>query len=135
MSWSSDTSSASSSDLRNLADWQTWVTAISIVATIFGLRLALLWVVNARQPRPLVWVAPRGLITVLLFYQMPEGVVPAASLPPGTLILVLLLSCVVMAVGLTVDRASPPEGAAALDEPPPMSSPDEQGALRERSHG
>jgi cell volume regulation protein A len=124
-----------STDLRTLANWQTWATAISIVAAIFGLRFALLWLVNARQPRPLVWVAPRGLITVLLFYHMPAGVVPAASFPPGTLILVVLLSCVVMALGLMVDRASPAAGAAALDEPPPVNSPEEPGALRARSHG
>jgi NhaP-type Na+/H+ or K+/H+ antiporter len=91
--------------------------------------------VNARQPRPLVWAAPRGLITVLLFYHMPAGVVPAESFPPGTLILVVLLSCVVMALGLMVDRASPAAGAAALDEPPAVNSPEEPRALREPWHG
>jgi hypothetical protein len=52
--------------------------------------------------RPLLWAAPRGLITVLLFYSLPAGLVPEAF-PPGALILVVLLSCVLMAVGFRID--------------------------------
>jgi NhaP-type Na+/H+ or K+/H+ antiporter len=92
-----------STDLRTLAEWPAWAAALAIVTAIVSVRFVTLWFVNGRRPRPLVWVAPRGLITILLFYHMPGGVVPSAF-PPGALILVVLISCLVMAVGLLVDR-------------------------------
>jgi NhaP-type Na+/H+ or K+/H+ antiporter len=91
-----------STDVDTLADPLTWAVAAGLVLAIFGLRWPLLWLFNGRITQPLLWAAPRGLITVLLFYSLPPGVVPAAF-PEGALILVVLLSCVVMAVGLRRD--------------------------------
>lgn len=93
-----------STDLSTLADPLTWGVALALVTAIFGLRWPLLLVFNGGQPRPLLWAAPRGLITVLLFYSLPPGTVPVAF-PQGALILVVLLSCIIMAVGLRRDAA------------------------------
>ncbi|MDE2146134.1 MAG: hypothetical protein KGJ24_05550 [Burkholderiales bacterium] len=112
-----------STDLATLADLRAWGFALLIVALVFGLRWPLLWLFNARRPRPLLWAAPRGLITVVLFYSLPAGMLPAA-LPHGALILVVLLSCVVMALGLRSDAAAGAEGTAGTDhEPPPPGPP------------
>lgn len=81
-----------STDLDTLADPLTWGVAVALVVAIFGLR----W--------PLFWASPRGLITVLLFYSLPAGVVPP-QFPEGALVLVVLLSCAVMAIGLQRDAA------------------------------
>jgi potassium/hydrogen antiporter len=92
-----------STDMSTLVDRQTWIVAVVIVAAIFLLRLPVVWLLSlGRGVRPLLWAAPRGLITVLLFYSLPAGMVPEAF-PPGALILVVLLSCVLMAVGFRVD--------------------------------
>lgn len=85
-------------DIKTFLDPVAWAYAASIVALIFSLR----WLVLkacARETGKLLWVAPRGLVTVTLFFSTPQAMVPAAF-PSGTLILVILLSCVVMAVGL-----------------------------------
>jgi len=91
-------------DVDTLADLRTWAVALSIVAVIFVLRVPLLWALSGKPVRPLLWAAPRGLITVLLFYSLPAGMVPEVF-PPGALILVVLLSCVIMALGFRFDQA------------------------------
>ncbi len=92
-----------STDLDTLIDRQTWIVAVVIVAAIFLLRLPVVWLLSlGRGTRPLLWAAPRGLITVLLFYSLPADMLPEA-LPPGALILVVLLSCVIMALGFRID--------------------------------
>jgi len=93
-----------STDLSTLADLRTWMFALGIVAAVFALRVPVMAWLSGRGVRPLVWAAPRGLITVLLFYSLPATMVPE-SFPPGTLILVVLLSCMIMAIGLRIDGA------------------------------
>lgn len=88
--------------LAAFADQQTWIVALALVAAIFLLRLPVVALLSGRQLRPLLWAAPRGLITVLLFYSLPAGTVPEVF-PPGALILVVLVSCVIMAIGFQLD--------------------------------
>ena len=100
-------------DLGTLVDARTWGVALAIVAAVFVLRVPVLWLLSGElRVRPLLWAAPRGLITVLLFYSLPAGMVPEVF-PPGALILVVLLSCVMMAVGFRRDGGRP---AAAADD-------------------
>jgi NhaP-type Na+/H+ or K+/H+ antiporter len=92
-----------STDLEGLVDLRTWVVAIAIVAAIFLLRVPVVWLFSdGRGVRPLLWAAPRGLITVLLFYSLPAAMVPEVF-PPNALILVVLLSCSLMALGFRID--------------------------------
>jgi NhaP-type Na+/H+ or K+/H+ antiporter len=103
-----------STELGTLADPRAWGVALLIVVCVFGLRWPLLWLFNSRRPRPLLWAAPRGLITVVLFYSLPAELLPAA-LPHGALILVVLLSCLVMALGLRRNATLAVDVTAAHD--------------------
>ena len=71
-----------------------WVTGL-IVAIILATRFALL--AALRQPRAgqLTWVAPRGLITVLLFLAAAEHLALGAF-PFGTVLLVVLITSVLV---------------------------------------
>ena len=109
-------------DLASLADPRAWALAVPVVLLVAGLRWLVLRALVGPRTRPLLWVSPRGLITVLLFYSLPAGLVPAAF-PRGALILVVLLSCVVMAAGLRAD-AAPGAVPAEVDEEE-ESDPDE----------
>jgi len=101
-----------STDLGTLADLRTWVVALALVIAVFLLRLPVLWLTANGRTIPLFWASPRGLITVLLFFSVPADLVPEAF-PPGALILVVLVSCVVMAVGFRRDGNRP---ASETDE-------------------
>ncbi|RNI31083.1 cation:proton antiporter [Rufibacter latericius] len=82
------------SDLLNIS---TFAWAVGIVAAIFGLRGLQLWV--AKLPmKPLLFVAPRGLITILLFFSIPLG--NRIPLVDNSLIIqVIILTVLVMMVG------------------------------------
>ncbi len=97
-----------STDLQSLAELRTWLVAGGIVAAIVLLRVPVVWLLSdGRGVRPLLWAAPRGLITVLLFFSLPAQMVPEAF-PPNALILVVLLSCVLMALGFRFDAERAP---------------------------
>lgn len=101
-------------DLAAFADLMAWAFALGIVALVLAVRWLTLRMCQPGQPvRPLLWLAPRGLITATLFFATPAALMPA-GFPPATLILVVLLSCVLMAVGLRIDTAAAPAAADAL---------------------
>ena len=54
-------------DVEHMADWRAWAVMVAAVGAIYPARTAILWLLRQRHARRLVWVAPRGLITVLLF--------------------------------------------------------------------
>ena len=93
-------------DLRAFADLGAWGLAILLAALIFGLRWPLMWLLSGSGTRPLAWAAPRGLITVLLFFSIPPQLVPA-GFPVAALILLVLISCIAMAVGFRIDGPQP----------------------------
>lgn len=101
-------------DLRALVDVGAWGLAILLTVLIFGLRWPLMRLLSESGTRPLAWAAPRGLITVLLFFSIPPQLVPA-GFPAAALILLVLISCIAMAVGFRVD--GPPPVAASGDGP------------------
>jgi len=78
-------------DLGHMSAPQAWWVTGLIVAIIVATRFALL--AALRQPRAgqLTWVAPRGLITVLLFLAAAEHLALGAF-PFGTVLLVVLIT-------------------------------------------
>lgn len=99
-----------------------WAMAVGIVGVILAVRWVVLAVGRVRG-RHLLWLSPRGLVTATLFFNTPAGVLPA-GFPTATLILVVLLSGLVMAVGLRRDGAT----AAAPGSPLVPDEADEAGA-------
>ena len=101
-------------DLAHMADPRAWLVAGVVVAVIYATRLGLL--VALRQPpvERLVWIAPRGLITVLLYLTAAEAVELKAA-PFGAVMLVVL------ATSLLVLQAKPRgahSGQSMPDRPP-----------------
>jgi hypothetical protein len=86
-----------STNLSDFAVARSWVAAAVILVVIYGLRRVLLRVVDPRLAATLTWIAPRGLVTVLLYM----GAAQRLHLPPyldGTVRLVVVLSATVMAL-------------------------------------
>ena len=55
---------------------------------------------------PEVFLAPRGLITILLFYSIPNGILPEGQLGfvKGVLLFIILFSCLIMAWSLVGEK-------------------------------
>lgn len=106
--------------LGSLIDFQVAVISIAIVAILFGVRYLLLKLFVKKDIIPQLWIAPRGLITVLLFYAIPNGHIDShgavlakynmdydytiQNFPDGILLYVILISSMIMTVSLILNR-------------------------------
>lgn len=91
-----------------------WALAILIVAICVLLRWPVLRLVAGEKAEPLIWFAPRGLITVLLFMSIPPSLgIP--GFPGAALMLVILMWALLLTRG--VMRIRPESGGAEAGPP------------------
>ena len=85
-------------ETSEILNTNTLVWAIGIVAAIFLIRALILWVVKMPIV-PLLFIAPRGLITILLFFSIPvaEKII---AVNRSLVIQVIILSVLVMMFGM-----------------------------------
>jgi NhaP-type Na+/H+ or K+/H+ antiporter len=91
--------------LASLLDLKVWVVSILILGILYGIRWSWFRFVIRKDIYPVVWMAPRGLITILLFYSIPESLW-VEDFNIGILLLVILASSILMAVSLIKYRKS-----------------------------
>ena len=85
-------------DLSGFAYIQAWIAAILMIVATYGVRYLLLRLLRVELADPLTWLAPRGLITVLLYLSAKKAV----AVPPyldGAVMLVVLASALAIALG------------------------------------
>lgn len=111
------------------------ITGIAVIA-VYGTRFVGLKVAG-RQINPEIYIAPRGLITVLLFYGMPSNMI-SEEFNTGILVLTILATSFVMSYGLIMNGRKASEtiqdqdtsSANTTEAPPvdhtPSSSTDSQ---------
>lgn len=85
-------------ELSDLAHYQAWLSAALVLATIYASRSAMLRLERSSMAASLTWLAPRGLITVLLFLNARE-VLALPDYAQGTVMLVVLVSAALMTLG------------------------------------
>lgn len=85
--------------LTSLLNLKVWAVSILIIGILFGIRYVYFRLIIRKNIFPVVWMAPRGLITILLFYSIPEELV-VERFNKGILLLVILASSMIMAVVL-----------------------------------
>ncbi len=89
-------------ETQEILNTETLIWAIGIVAFIFGIR-AIQLKVHSIELRPLLFIAPRGLITILLFFTLPVS----ANIPlmnKSLVMQVIVLTALVMMVGLMTNK-------------------------------
>jgi hypothetical protein len=106
--------------LGSLIDLQVALISFVIVAILFTVRFLLLKLFVRKNIIPQLWIAPRGLITVLLFYAIPNGHIDSngevldnysmdydytiQNFPDGILLYVILITSMIMTVSLILNR-------------------------------
>ena len=100
-------------DLSAMTDWRAWAVMIAALGFIYPVRYVLLRLARQPDASRLVWVAPRGLITVLLF--LTAATTPGLETFPFGAIMLLVLSTAALTA-----LAQAGQGAAAVAnaEPP-----------------
>jgi len=102
-------------DLDTMRSWRAWAIAVAVFGVVFVSRYAILRLLRQRDKRILTWIAPRGLITVLLFLAVLEtGKIP--GFPLGAVMLVVLATSAATALahrGARTAAAPIPDTAVA----------------------
>ena len=86
-------------DLTSLLDQETLLTGMIIVLIMYVVRYICLKMILFRNILPELWVAPRGLITILLFFSIPAQLV-TDQFNPGILLTTVLVTSIVMTIAL-----------------------------------
>lgn len=84
-------------DLPDLASIEAWLATAFVLAFVYGSRHVMFRLSRSDLAGPLTWLAPRGLITVLLFLKAKETLALPHYLN-GTVMLVVLVSATLIAV-------------------------------------
>ena len=93
--------------MAKLFDLEVLYIGLSLVGVIFIVRAVFLLIFTGKNISPLIYLAPRGLITVLLFMKVQsENIEMGADLAniDGVLLFVILLSCLIMMYGLIINK-------------------------------
>lgn len=117
-------------ELAPLTDIWVWVISGIALVAIYGTRVIGLKLAKRPSLRPEIFIAPRGLITILLFYSMPESM-KTESFNTGILVLTILATSFVMSYGLITNgrkggeepEADSPAGTAKAEAAPEVTAP------------
>ncbi len=91
-----------------LFDFRIAITGTIIVLLLYGIRFLYLKFLMRRDVYPELFIAPRGLITILLYYAIPEKY-SIGIISEGVLFFVILVTSLVMIFGLMSNKDSIPE--------------------------
>ncbi|GAA4278739.1 cation:proton antiporter domain-containing protein [Aquimarina mytili] len=98
--------------LSSLLSLKVTLISILILISIYAIRYGLLRLFMGKDIFPQLFIAPRGLITVLLFYAIPAEAT-IEGFEPGILLFVIIGTSLVMTGGMIRDKKMNPE---ALEE-------------------
>ena len=90
-------------NLTELNNFYTIINGIIILACMYAIRFAYLYFFKRDHILPEGFVIPRGLISILLYYNLPENV-KLAEIGTPSLFLVVLGSSLVMSIGLIATK-------------------------------
>jgi potassium/hydrogen antiporter len=89
--------------LSTLLSAQVALISILIIASIYFIRFLILSIVFQSDIHPQVFIAPRGLITILLFYAIPKDAI-VADFNPAILLFIIIGTSVIMTFALISDK-------------------------------
>jgi len=92
-------------NVYELNDRPVLANGFFILVSIYAIRFLCLKIFKKGKPAPILYIAPRGLISILLYYNLPESLkIPQVG--TSFLFLVVLGSSLVMSVGLILSKRS-----------------------------
>ncbi len=89
--------------LSSLASWNVALVSVLIILSIYVIRFVILRIFIGSDILPQLFVAPRGLITILLFYAIPAEVV-VEGFEPGILLFIIIGTSLIMTLAMVVDK-------------------------------
>ena len=94
--------------ITDLFDLKSFVIGSTIVLIIFSVRMVTLLVfsktTSVKNITPELFLAPRGLLTILLFYSIPRNLLPTNINFEGVFLYVIIFCCLIMAWSLIYEK-------------------------------
>lgn len=87
--------------LLSLLNWRVWIISAVFLFVTYVLRFGLFYVIEKKNILPQTFIAPKGLITVLLFFAIPDSL-KTDGFESGVLFVVIIATSIVMASSLMV---------------------------------
>jgi hypothetical protein len=85
--------------LTDLLNFEVAIISICILFALYAVRFLFIKIFIQKDIFPQVFLAPRGLITILLFFAIPEQY-QTEDFNSGILLYTIIISCIIMAVAL-----------------------------------
>jgi cell volume regulation protein A len=101
--------------LSSLVNFKVWLVSVLVLAVLYGVRFAWFRLVIRKDIYPDIWMAPRGLITILLFFSIPESLA-VDGFDDGILLVVILVSSITMAISMIKYRKQPQKEVTLEEE-------------------
>jgi len=92
--------------LTSLVSFDVFCISIAVLIVLYFVRIVFLRLFYGKNLTPELFVAPRGLITVLLFYQLPLDI-KSPSFDQGILLYVIIISSLIMTISLIFESGKP----------------------------
>lgn len=89
--------------ITSLFNMQVALISSMLIGSIYAIRVILLLIFEGKDIIPQAFIAPRGLITVLLFYAIPEEAV-VAGFEPGILLFVIIGTSLIMTFAMIYEK-------------------------------
>ncbi len=91
--------------IGSIFDPKVALTSLAIILSLYVVRFIVLKLIVKRDITPQLWIAPRGLITILLFFVIGgHSEFTIDDFDPGILLLVILVTSLIMTFALIVYR-------------------------------
>jgi len=85
--------------LSAIFKWEVWMISIIFLVVTYVLRFGLFYVVENKDTLPQTFIAPKGLISILLFFAIPQSL-RAEGFESGVLFVVIIATSIIMAWSL-----------------------------------
>lgn len=87
--------------LAIILKWKVWLISLIFLVVTYLLRYALFYIVEKKDTMPQTFIAPKGLISILLFFAIPESM-RDEGFESGVLFVVIIATSIIMAWSLIV---------------------------------
>ena len=101
--------------LASIASLEVTLISLSIVVTIYLIRFIILRIFIGKDILPQLYIAPRGLITILLFYEIPESAI-VPGFEPGILLDIIIGTSLIMTWAMIRDKRRSGQAIAKAQE-------------------
>ena len=113
--------------LASLLNLEVALISLAILTSLYVVRIVVVKLFVQKDINPQIWLAPRGLITILLFFAIPAEY-QTEAFDSGILLYTIIISCVIMAVSLvaTGKKVIPFEDMTFIYGPAPESTDNDE---------